>query len=100
MTGWKRSVRCEARRNIGRRRKARLFKGLGRGNLGKYEHRFRRIPSASWDRRQAKPFCDTMESFKGEDYPAKIEAQAQTIVNTAFTLGKSARAPLRLKETA
>jgi hypothetical protein len=41
-----------------------------------------------------------MESFKGEDYPAKIEAQAQTIVNTAFTLGKSARAPLRLKETA
>jgi hypothetical protein len=40
-----------------------------------------------------------MESFKGEDYPAKIEAQAQTIVNTA-TLGKSAHAPLRLKETA
>jgi phosphoglucomutase len=40
------------------------------------------------------------ESFKGEDHLAKIEAQAQTIVNKAFALGKSAHAPLQLKETA
>jgi phosphoglucomutase len=39
-------------------------------------------------------------SFKGEHHLAKIEAQAQTIVNEAFALGKSAYAPPQLQETA
>jgi phosphoglucomutase len=40
------------------------------------------------------------ESFKGEDHLAKIEAQAQTIVNQAFAAGKSPDASLQLQETA
>ena len=40
------------------------------------------------------------ESFKGEDHLAKIEAQAQTIVNKAFAAGNSDHAPLQLQETA
>jgi phosphoglucomutase len=40
------------------------------------------------------------ESFKGKDHLAQIETQAQTIVNEAFAIGKSAHASLQLKETA